>query len=156
MARFELLEGLAEDEKRRVLAAATRRKLPATKRFPPGRPRRLVPHDRPWPRQDLDAVAEGLIHALAAQVRRLSAQLTEARFVDADERVAQQLLRLEAIYSEADGSPTEIPLSQDEIAQLAVTTWPTVNRFLKSLGDAVVLRRGRVTLVDTASVVSRH
>ena len=101
-------------------------------------------------------MAEGLIHALAAQVRRLSAQLTEARFVDADERVAQQLLRLEAIYSEADGSPTEIPLSQDEIAQLAATTRPTVNRFLKSLGDAVVLRRGRVTLVDTASVVSRH
>ncbi len=98
-------------------------------------------------------VNELLVNVLAEQVRRLSELLADARFLPADQRIARQLVGLAGIYG--GDEPVEIPLSQDEVAQLSGTTRPTVNRFLQSLGEAVSLTRGRISIADLDTVDAR-
>lgn len=215
MAGFAALETLGDDERRRVLAVATRRKFARNEvLFHQGDPGNtfhlidrghvkistlsptgesatlaiLVPGEsfgeqallqpdlvRTATATALDAtqtltlktddfhdlrtrhpqVNDFLVQVLAEQVRRLSEQIAEARFVPADQRIARYLERLAGIYGDGSGAPVEIPLSQDEVAQLAGTTRPTVNRFLQSLGDAVSLGRGRITVADLDAVTAR-
>lgn len=215
MAQFAALEPLDEDERRRVLAAATRRKFKRNEvlfhQGDPGDTFHLIDQGHVKismlsptgdsatldilgpgdgfgeqalltadavrtatatalePTQTLalkgddfhdlrtrhSGVNEFLVQVLAAQVRRLSDQLTEARFVPVERRIAGQLLRLVEIYGHAVNGPVDVPLSQDELAQLAGTTRPTVNRFLQSLDDAVVPARGRITITDRGAVAAR-
>lgn len=215
MARFAALESLGDDEQRRVLATATRRKFarnevlfhqgdlggtfhlidrghvkvsvlspsgdsatlgilgpgegfgeqallqPTAERtatataLDPVQTLMLKADDFHDLRRRHPQVNEFLVHVLAEQVRRLSAEVSEARFVPADARIARHLGRLAGIYGDGSGSPVEIPLSQDEVAQLSGTTRPTVNRFLRSLGDAVSLNRGRITVADLEAVAAR-
>ena len=98
----------------------------------------------------LDAM---LVDVLAAQVRRLSARLQEALFVPADGRVLRRLAELVEMYG-GDGE-VDIPLRQDDVASMAGTTRPTVNRLLRRLeADGVVtLRRGAVTVVDVVALI---
>lgn len=104
-------------------------------------------------RQRNSQVAELLLSALAAQVRRLSSQVIEARYLPADARIARQLrAAVELFRANGEAGPVDIPLSQEDLAQLAGTTRPTVNRFLKSLGNAVEVGRGRVTVLDAAAL----
>ena len=98
-------------------------------------------------------VNEFLVNVLAEQVRRLSELLTEARFMSADQRISRQLVALAGVYGTDE--PVDIPLSQDEVAQLSGTTRPTVNRFLQSLGDAVALTRGRIVIADLDAIASK-
>lgn len=93
-----------------------------------------------------------VVALLAARVRRLSDHLYEALHVPAEVRVARRLLSLVAVYGPAE--PVEVPLRQDQLAQLAGTTRPTVNRALRALEDrgGVRLGRGRVTIADRAVV----
>lgn len=93
-----------------------------------------------------------VVALLAARVRRLSDHLFEALHVAADVRVARRLLSLVRVYGPSQ--PVEVPLRQDQLAQLAGTTRPTVNRALRALEDrgGVRLGRGRVTIVDRAVV----
>ena len=99
---------------------------------------------------------ELLVEMLAAQVRRLSARLQEALFVAADGRVLRRLAELVELYG-ADGGRSEIPLRQEDLASMAGTTRPTVNRLLRRLEQdgVVVLRRGQVTVLDTAALARR-
>jgi CRP-like cAMP-binding protein len=101
----------------------------------------------------LDAM---LVDLLATQVRRLTARLQEALFVPADARVLRRLGELVEVYGAEDGN-SEIPLRQDDLAAMAGTTRPTVNRLLRRLeADRVVeLRRGHITVVDTAELARR-
>jgi len=101
----------------------------------------------------LDAM---LVDLLATQVRRLTVRLQEALFVPADARVLRRLAELVEVYG-AEGSHSEIPLRQDDLAAMAGTTRPTVNRLLRRLeGDGVVeLRRGQIRVVDTAELARR-
>jgi len=96
-------------------------------------------------------VDQVLIGALVAELRQTSARLLEALYVPADTRVLRRLAEVAALYASSDGtSPTVVPLTQDEIAQLAGTTRPTVNRVLRvAAADGIVaLRRGRIELLD--------
>jgi CRP/FNR family transcriptional regulator, cyclic AMP receptor protein len=89
-----------------------------------------------------------LVALLNDRTRRLSARLVEALYVPAPERV----LRRVADVAEAFGADGRIPLTQEEIASLAGTTRPTVNRALRQAEakGAVVLSRGAVQVIDVS------
>lgn len=95
-------------------------------------------------------VTEVLVRVLAAQVRRLSEQVTDAHTMSADERVLKQLARLTETFGGDAAEPVTIPLTQEDLASLAGTTRPTANRALQALVDDGVLSlgRGRIHVVD--------
>ena len=97
-----------------------------------------------------------LTAVLAAQVRRLSAQLIEALYVPAERRVLRRLVEVCHVYGVADGEVV-VPLTQEHLASLAGTTRPTANRVLRDAQDAglVTLARGAVTVMDVARLRDR-
>lgn len=103
-------------------------------------------------------VVELLIAILAAQVTRLSTHLAEALHVSAESRVRRRLLELTETYRDpAASTPPVVPLTQEQLGQLAGTTRPTVNAVLayeRNLG-AIELGRGRVTVLDADALGRR-
>ena len=99
-----------------------------------------------------------LIEALASELRRSSLRLLEALYVSVDKRVLRRLAALVDIYqdSEAD-TPVVIPLTQEDIAQLAGTTRPTANRVIRAAEAAGMVRlgRGKVEIVDADGLRKR-
>jgi CRP/FNR family transcriptional regulator, cyclic AMP receptor protein len=97
-----------------------------------------------------------LIALLAEQVRRSNDRIVEAHYVDADARVRRRLLELEALYGDGGGRAT-IPLTQEELAEMAGTSRATVNRVLRDEQrcGTVELRRGRTIVLDLAGLERR-
>lgn len=92
-----------------------------------------------------------LVDVLADEVRRLSRLLVEALHLPVDQRVLRRLVDLEATYREPGAvAPTEVPLTQEDLASLAGTSRATVNRVIGEAERAglVERRRGRVIVVD--------
>jgi len=104
----------------------------------------------------LPAVDRFLVDVLAAQVRRLSAMLLESLHVDADTRIYRRVLTLAEAFDADDngGEHSAITVTQDDIAGMAGTTRPTVNKALKSAEELgmVSLSRGRITVTDRAAL----
>ncbi|MGH9223648.1 MAG: Crp/Fnr family transcriptional regulator [Acidimicrobiales bacterium] len=99
-----------------------------------------------------------LVHALADEVRRLSARLLEALYISSDKRIYLRLLEMARLFGTADGGAAiAIPLTQEQLAQMAGTTRPTANRVLRSAEaeGCVRMTRGRIEVLDLAAVV-RH
>ena len=96
------------------------------------------------------AVADILATALALRVRRLSELLVEAHYESADTRVRRRVAELAD-----DGG--EVPLTQEELSNLAGTSRATVNRVLREAQaqGAVALRRGRIEVLDSARLRGR-
>lgn len=96
------------------------------------------------------ASGDVVAHALALEVRRLSAAHVEAMFLTADKRVYRRLASAARLFGSS--TPISVPLTQDEVAQLAGTTRPTVNRLLVDAQDASAVRlsRGRIDVLDLA------
>ena len=96
------------------------------------------------------AVADILATALALRVRRLSELLGEAHYESADTRVRRRVAELAD-----DGG--EVPLTQEELSNLAGTSRATVNRVLREAQaqGAVALRRGRIEVLDSARLRGR-
>jgi CRP-like cAMP-binding protein len=97
-------------------------------------------------------VDEALTEALISEVRRLAEALVDALYVPAERRVWRRLSELVDLY----GSDVQavIPLTQDDLAQLAGTTRPTANRVLRA-GEQqgiVALTRGRIEVLDVAAL----
>jgi CRP-like cAMP-binding protein len=104
------------------------------------------------------AVDRVLIQALVEEVRRLSARLVEALYVPADKRIYLRLGDLTRIFAvPGQVGPVLIPLTQDELAQLAGTTRPTANRVLRTAETAGALKvaRGRIEVLDAAALERR-
>jgi CRP-like cAMP-binding protein len=100
-------------------------------------------------------VKDVLLTLLAESVRRSSERVVVAHYLDADDRVRWALMRLEPLYR-SEGAIV-IPLTQEQIAELAGVTRPTVNRVLRDeqkLGT-VALERGRVLIVDPVELSRR-
>jgi CRP-like cAMP-binding protein len=97
-------------------------------------------------------VDEVLTGALVAEVRRLSAALIEALYVPVERRVWLRLIELVELYG--GDPPVVIPITQDDIAQLAGTTRSTANRVLRAGEEQGVLQlaRGRVEVHDRAAL----
>ena len=80
-------------------------------------------------------INEVLTNALVREVRRLSAALIEALYVPVERRVWLRLIDLVELFG--GDAPVVIPLTQDDIAQLAGTTRPTANRVLRAAEEKV-------------------
>lgn len=111
-------------------------------------------------REHPDLVSNVLIAILSGQVRRLSEQLLEALHVPADKRVRRRLLAVAEVYGDDDGmAPADVtvPLTQDDLADLAGTSRATVNRVLREEEDrgTVALGRGKTTIRDADALARR-
>ena len=96
-------------------------------------------------------VSEVLLQLLADALIRSNARLLDAHYLDADARVRRRLADLLEVYGGGEG-PVTIPLTQEELAEMAGTSRATVNRVLREdeRKGVVELRRGKtvVTQVD--------
>jgi CRP-like cAMP-binding protein len=103
-------------------------------------------------RETRPRINEVLTDALVAEVRRLSASLIEALYVPVERRVWLRLIDLVELYG--GDPPVVIPITQDDIAQLAGTTRPTANRVLRVGEEQGVLglARGRIEVHDQAAL----
>lgn len=115
-------------------------------------------------RTHFDAVREtfpkahaALSLALAAEVRRLAAALVEAMYLPAEQRFWRRVLDMVEVFGGPTAPEAPIPLTQEELAQLAGATRPTVNRLLREaqIENAVALARGSMTVVDLSWVRRR-
>ncbi len=103
-------------------------------------------------RATMPRVDEVLTEALIVEVRRLAAALVDALYVPVERRVWRRLNELVDLYG--SDAPVMIPLTQDDLAQLAGTTRPTANRVLR-VGEeqgVVELARGRIEVLDLAAL----
>lgn len=91
------------------------------------------------------AFNEALLAGLAARFARLQAALTDAMFAPVDRRVLRRIADLCDRMPPAD--TIQLTLSQDEIASLAGSTRPTVNRVLRRAEADGVLTIGRRSVV---------
>ncbi len=98
-----------------------------------------------------------LIEALASEVRRVTHQLLEALYVPVEKRVLRRLLDLATTYGPSRSTPIVIPLTQDDLAQMAGTTRPSANKVLKGIEEAGVisLSRGRIEILDLETLTRR-
>ena len=99
-------------------------------------------------RTTIPRINDVLTGALVSAVRRDSASLIEALYVPVERRIWLRLTDLVELFG--GDSPVVIPLTQDDIAQLAGTTRPTANRILRAGEEQGVLHltRGRVEIHD--------
>jgi CRP/FNR family cyclic AMP-dependent transcriptional regulator len=107
-------------------------------------------------RKSHPSVDNVLIAFLVNEVRVQNERLLEALYVPADRRVRRRLVELSRIYPESpDG--TVIPLTQEELAELAGTSRATVNQVLRGEEGrgTVELRRGKTLVLDREALVKR-
>jgi CRP/FNR family transcriptional regulator, cyclic AMP receptor protein len=104
-------------------------------------------------RRQYPSITEFLVTSLAATVRRLDAQLVEAFHLPAETRIRRRLHALAQVYDRGSRI-IEIDLTQEELAQLAGTTRPTLNRVLREeeRRGTLQLRRGRIVILDRAQL----
>jgi CRP/FNR family transcriptional regulator, cyclic AMP receptor protein len=104
-------------------------------------------------RRQHPSVTEFLVTSLATTVRRLDAQLVEAFHLPAETRIRRRLYALAQVYDRGS-RVIEVDLTQEELAQLAGTTRPTLNRVLREeeRRGTLQLRRGRIMILDRAQL----
>lgn len=102
-------------------------------------------------RAEHPSTTDVLIAILAGQVRRLSGHLVEALYLPADKRVRRRLCEAAAFY---DGV---VPLTQEDLAELAGTSRATVNKVLRDDEERgiVALGRGSTTVLDPEALARR-
>jgi CRP-like cAMP-binding protein len=95
------------------------------------------------------AMSQLVVDLLAAQIRIFTAALVEALFVPVDNRVLRRMVALSELFGQGRAG-AEIPLTQEDIAELAGTSRATVNRVMKDLEAArcIQRRRSAVVVVD--------
>jgi CRP/FNR family cyclic AMP-dependent transcriptional regulator len=100
-------------------------------------------------REQYPPVDRVIVSVLSSQVRRLSTLLVEAMYLPAETRVYRRVLAAAEVWGGAVPG-TVIPLTQEDIAELAGTTRPTANRLLRQAASSGLLRikRGRIELID--------
>ena len=97
-----------------------------------------------------------LLDAAIGEVRRLTGRLLEALYVPVDKRIPRRLLDLVDSYGDGENEVT-IPLTQDDLAGLAGTTRPTVNKVLRGFEEAgtVSLARGSIRVLDRKALAKK-
>jgi CRP-like cAMP-binding protein len=94
------------------------------------------------------SVQRFLLLALAQRVREMTEQIAESLFTPVEKRVHRRLLALHDTTSAAGGEA--ILLRQEDLATMAGTTRPTLNRVLRRDARAGIidLGRGRIRVLD--------
>jgi CRP-like cAMP-binding protein len=98
-------------------------------------------------------VEQMLSWLLADRVQQLTQRLLDALYLSVDARVERRLTDLVAMYQDGrKAGPVVIPLTQEQLAELAGATRPTVNQVLRRLEEkgVVTLGRGSITVVEPA------
>ena len=106
-------------------------------------------------RREHPSVDKLLFAFLVGEIRLLEERLLEALYLPVERRV---LRRLDELTAEADDQlPLEVPLTQEELAELAGTTRSTINRILRDeqKRGTVRLERGRTTVLDREAIARR-
>jgi CRP/FNR family transcriptional regulator, cyclic AMP receptor protein len=106
-------------------------------------------------RREHPFVDQLLFAFLVGEVRNLEERLLEALYLPVERRV---LRRLRELTADGDrGQPVEVPLTQEELAELAGTTRSTINRILRDeeKRGTVRLERGRTTVLDREEIARR-
>jgi CRP-like cAMP-binding protein len=105
-------------------------------------------------RKDHPQVNQVLIGFLAAEVRRQNQLLLEALYIPVERRVLRRLVELAGTYATGDG---EIPLTQEQLAELAGTSRATVNKVLREEQQrgTVELRRGKTIVLQAEELAHR-
>jgi CRP-like cAMP-binding protein len=97
-----------------------------------------------------------LAGVLARRVRRLSTYAEDSVFLPLPARMAKTLLALAASYGEgaAAGAPVDIPLAQQDLADMVGTTRESVNKQLRAweAEGLVGLKRARVIVLDRGAL----
>ena len=97
-------------------------------------------------------VATALLRVLSRQLRRANDQLTDLVITDVSGRVARQLLRLARRFGTTDGNAVRVlhDLTQEELAELAGASRPTLNRTLRDFESRGWIRVAsrRVLILD--------
>ena len=106
-------------------------------------------------RREHPSVDQLLFAFLVGEVRILEERLLEALYLPVERRVLRRLRELSE-HGE-DGQPVEVPLTQEELAELAGTTRSTINRVLRDeeKRGTVKLERGRTTVLDRDEIARR-
>jgi CRP-like cAMP-binding protein len=101
------------------------------------------------------AVDRVMVSLLAERIREMNDRLLEAHYVDAETRVRRHLKQLATLYERNDTAV--IPLTQEEIAEIAGTSRATVNRVLREeeRRGVIELKRGRTIVVDPSQLDRR-
>jgi CRP/FNR family transcriptional regulator, cyclic AMP receptor protein len=99
-----------------------------------------------------------LIHSLVNEVRRLSIQLLEALYVPVPRRVELRLDDLVRLYGRDQPGPVDIPLTQEDLAELCGASRTTVNKVLRGLEDdgLVTVSRGHILILEPGRLERRH
>ena len=105
-------------------------------------------------RKEHPQVNQVLIAFLAGEVRRQNELLLEALYLPVERRVLRRLVELVASY-ESRGN--EIPLTQEQLAELAGTSRATVNKVLREEQErgTVELRRGKTLVLQPDELARR-
>jgi CRP/FNR family transcriptional regulator, cyclic AMP receptor protein len=108
-------------------------------------------------RREHRSIDELLFAFLVGEVRMLNERLLEALYLPVERRVLRRLRELSEPTAEDGGEPVEIPLTQEELAELAGTTRATINRVLREeeKRGTVALRRGRTVVLDRDQIARR-
>jgi CRP/FNR family cyclic AMP-dependent transcriptional regulator len=107
-------------------------------------------------RAEYPAVNDVLLRFLVRELRTMNERLLEALYVPSERRVLRRLKELTADDADGEGG-IEVPLTQEELAELSGTSRSTVNRVLRQeeRRGTVSLRRGRTTVVDRDALARR-
>ena len=106
-------------------------------------------------RAQYPAVNDVLLRFLVRELRAMNERLLEALYVPSERRVVRRLTELTAGGAGEGG--VEVPLTQEQLAELAGTSRSTVNRVLRQeeKRGTVALRRGRTTVLDRDALARR-
>lgn len=105
-------------------------------------------------RREHPSVNQVLIGFLAEEVRRQNELLLEALYVPVERRVLRRLAELCALFAAHD---SVIPLTQEQLAEMAGTSRATVNRVLRDEQEqgTVELRRGKIAVLNAEEIARR-
>jgi CRP-like cAMP-binding protein len=108
-------------------------------------------------RQSYDGVDVLLIDALAAEIRRLAAQLVDVMYLPVEKRLWRRVSALSQVFGTDEVPATRLPITQDVLAEVTGCTRPTANRVLRAGEDDGVIRmsRGRLEILDAEGVARR-
>lgn len=105
-------------------------------------------------RKEHPSVNQVLIAFLAEEVRRQNELVLEALYIPVERRILRRLAELAELYG---GEESVIPLTQEELAEMAGTTRSTVNRVLQDEQQrgTLELKRGRTIVLDADEIARR-
>jgi CRP-like cAMP-binding protein len=103
------------------------------------------------------SVAIVLLRLLSERLRDANERIVAAHYLDADERVRWALVTLGRAYASDGETRYVVPLTQEQLSELAGVARPTLNRVLQeeATRGLIELQRGKVIVLDATALGKR-